>query len=50
MSYPAFVIAVDATTVFYISVTVAVKSAGTIILRSSFYFIIKDFKYERNWG
>ena len=41
--------AVEALRVFYATVTAAVKSAVTIIFRSSFYFAIKGFKYENVW-
>lgn len=49
MSYPAFMTAGEALSVFYATVTAAVKSAVTIIFRSSFYFTIKGFKYEHVW-
>ena len=48
-SYPAFIMAVEALTVFYATVTAAGKSAVAIIFRSSFYFTIKGFKYEHVW-
>lgn len=49
MSYPAFIMALEVLTVFYATVTAAVKPAVTIIFRSSFYFTIKGFKYEHVW-